>query len=47
MHNLYATDEMTGEKRQITAALYEKFEDAMDSLEQVAESMEAIIAQSR
>jgi predicted phosphate transport protein (TIGR00153 family) len=47
MHNLYATDEMTGEKRQITAALYEKFEDAMDSLEQVAESMEAIISQSR
>lgn len=47
MHDLYATDEMTGEKRQITAALYEKFEDAMDSLEQVAESMEAIISQSR
>ena len=47
MHDLYADDEITGEKRQIIAALYEKFEDAMDSLEQVAESMEAIISQER
>lgn len=47
LHDLYATDEMTGEKRQITASLYEKFEDAMDALEEVAESMEAIISQSR
>lgn len=46
MHELYASEQIAGERRQVIAALYGKFEDAMDCLEEVAESMEAVISQS-
>lgn len=45
MHALYADDVLTGEDRQITAALYQKLEDAMDALQHVGENIESVVSQ--
>lgn len=47
MHALYSGDAIVGEDRQITATLYQKLEDAMDSLQHIGESIEAVISQLR